>query len=73
MFQDVKVRQTIALGIGKQALIANVLKNSASTAVSDQSPLSWGYNPAITPVVHDVAAARELLSQAGWQRGIDGI
>ena len=73
LFQDVKVRQAIALGIDKQALIANVLKNSANTAVSDQSPLSWGYNPAITPVAHDVAAARELLSQAGWQQGMDGI
>ncbi|SFM07567.1 peptide/nickel transport system substrate-binding protein [Pelosinus propionicus DSM 13327] len=73
LFQDVKVRQAIALGIDRQALIANVLKNSASTAVSDQSPLSWGFNSAIMPAAHNVAAARELLSQAGWQQGTDGI
>jgi peptide/nickel transport system substrate-binding protein len=73
LFQDVRVRQAISLGIDKQAIIANVLKNSASPAAGDQSPLSWGYNPTAKQVVHDVGAARELLSQAGWQQGTDGI
>ncbi len=73
LFQDVKVRQAIALGIDKQALIVNVLKKSASPAVGDQSPLSWGYNPAAKQVVRDTGAARDLLYQAGWKEGTDGI
>ena len=73
LFQDVRVRQAIALGIDKPALIANVLKGAASLAVGDQSPLSWGYNPGIQQEVRDVNAARELLVQAGWTLGDDGI
>ncbi|MDF2636380.1 MAG: ABC-type transporter, periplasmic subunit [Pelosinus sp.] len=73
LFQDIKVRQAISLGIDKQAIIANVLKNSASPAAGDQSPLSWGYNPTAKQVVRDVGAARDLLVQAGWKEGTDGI
>lgn len=73
LFQDVRVRQAIALGIDKQSIIANVFKNAASPAVGDQSPLSWGYNPAARPTVRDVDAARELLVQTGWKQGTDGI
>jgi len=73
LFQDVRVRQAVALGIDKQALIANVLKNTASLAVGDQSPLSWGYNSEAKQEVRDVNAARELLVQAGWKLEEDGI
>lgn len=73
LFQDIKVRQAIALGIDKQALIVNVLKKSASPAVGDQSPLSWGYNPAAQQVVRNTGAARDLLYQAGWKEGTDGV
>jgi peptide/nickel transport system substrate-binding protein len=73
LFQDIRVRQAISLGIDKQALIVNVLKKSASPAVGDQSPLSWAYNPAAKQAVRDVGAARDLLSQAGWKEGTDGI
>ncbi|MBP2627388.1 MAG: ABC-type transporter, periplasmic subunit [Firmicutes bacterium] len=73
LFQDGRVRQAIALGIDKQGLIANVLKNAASPAMGDQSPLSWAYNPVAKQEVRDVNAARELLVQAGWKLGDDGI
>jgi len=73
LFQDVRVRQAIAAGIDKQALIANVLKSVATPAVGDQSPLSWGYNTGVQQEVRDVNAARELLVQAGWKLGDDGI
>jgi peptide/nickel transport system substrate-binding protein len=73
LFQDVRVRQAIALGIDRQGIIANVLKNSASPAAGDQSPLSWGYNPTAKQTIRDIGTARDLLSQAGWQQGTDGI
>lgn len=73
LFQDVRVRQAIALGIDKQAIITNVFKNAASPAMGDQSPLSWGYNPTAKPILRDVDAARSMLLQAGWKQGTDGI
>ncbi|WP_378956373.1 peptide ABC transporter substrate-binding protein [Pelosinus sp. sgz500959] len=73
LFQDGRVRQAIALGIDKQGLVANVLKNAGSPAAGDQSTLSWAYNPGIKQETRDVNAARELLVQAGWKLGDGGI
>lgn len=73
MFQDLRVRKAIAAAIDRQAIVANVLKGVAVPAYGDQSPLSWAYNPMQQPPARDVNAARELLAQAGWNPGPDGI
>ena len=73
LFQDMRVRQAIALGLDRQAIIANLLKGVASPAVGDQSPLSWAFNPALKAPARDLGAARELLAQAGWKPGPDGV
>ncbi|HWR43746.1 peptide ABC transporter substrate-binding protein [Sporomusa sp.] len=73
LFQDVRVRKAIATAIDRQAIVVNVLKGAASPAYGDQSPLSWAYNPMQQPPARDVNAARDLLAQAGWQLGADGI
>ncbi|MCX7781391.1 MAG: peptide ABC transporter substrate-binding protein [Negativicutes bacterium] len=73
LFQDVRVRKAISLAIDRQAIITNTLKNVASPAAGDQPPVSWGYNPTLKPVSRNVEAARELLAQAGWKPGSDGI
>ena len=73
LFQDMRVRQAIALGLDRQAIIANLLKGVASPAVGDQSPLSWAFNPALKAPARDLSAARELLAQAGWKPGPDGV
>ncbi|QJW46651.1 peptide ABC transporter substrate-binding protein [bacterium BFN5] len=73
LFQDVRIRKAITLGIDRQALVNQTLHNVASPAFGDQSPLSWAYNPAVAVGGRDVAAARELLIQAGWKPGPDGV
>lgn len=73
LFQDTRVRQAILMAVDKQALVATALKGAAVIAATDQSPLSWVYNPALKPVPRDVNRARELLAQAGWTLGEKGI
>ncbi|MDF2569545.1 MAG: appA 2 [Sporomusa sp.] len=73
LFQDVRVRKAITSAIDRQAIVDSVLKSAASPAYGDQSPLSWAYNPMQQPSARDVNTARELLTQAGWQQGTDGI
>lgn len=73
LFQDVRVRKAIALAIDPQAIITNVLKGVASPAYADQSPLSWAYNPMQQPTGKNIDTARDLLAQAGWKPGSDGI
>ncbi|WP_425057677.1 Oligopeptide-binding protein AppA [Sporomusa carbonis] len=73
LFQDVRVRKAISNAIDRQAITNNVLKNVATPAYGDQSPLSWAYNPMQQPPARDINTSRELLAQAGWQPGPDGI
>lgn len=73
LFQDPRVRKAIDAAIDRQAIVSNVLKGVASPAYGDQSPLSWAYNPMQQPPAGDVNATRELLAQAGWNPGPDGI
>lgn len=73
LFQDVRVRKAITSAIDRQGIVANVLKGVASPAYGDQSPISWAYSPLQQPPARDVNTARELLAQAGWQPGPDGI
>lgn len=73
LFQDIRVRQSIARAIDRQAIVDEVLKGAAGPADGDQSPMSWAYNPLQQPPSRDLNAARDLLGQAGWQPGTDGI
>ena len=73
MFKDARVRQAVMAAIDRQAIVNLVLKNAATVAVTDQHPLSWAYNQAVSSPVRDVNRARELLTQAGWILGTDGI
>jgi len=73
LFQDVRIRKAIALGIDQQAIVNNVLKNVAIPAAADQSPISWAYNPMLKTPTRDINAARELLIQAGWKQEPDGF
>lgn len=73
LFQDARVRQAIALSIDYQTIISTTLKNAASPANGDQAPRSWANNPNIKQPARNVTLAKELLAQAGWQIGTDGI
>jgi peptide/nickel transport system substrate-binding protein len=37
------------------------------------TPQMWFFDPAITPLAHDLEKARQLLAEAGWKPGPDGI
>lgn len=73
LFQDARVRRAITLALDRQAIITANLKGVASPAVGDQSPLSWAYNPVLKAPARDLAAARDLLAQAGFAPGPDGV
>ncbi len=68
---DLAVRRAINYGVGRQAMIDNVLNGYGTPAYSvcDSSP--WG-SPDMK-VETDVEAAKKLLDEAGWALGEDGI
>jgi peptide/nickel transport system substrate-binding protein len=69
---DIRVRQAIASGIDYDKLIHDVLKDSVSPSAS---PFEYGWAKCDTarPFPFDPEKAKQLLDQAGWVAGSDGI
>jgi peptide/nickel transport system substrate-binding protein len=66
-FGDVRVRQALALCLDRQQVVDSVLSGLSSvpkTYLPQEHPL---YNPNVTTFSFDVAAAGQLLEQAGWK------
>lgn len=73
LFQDIRVRHAISYAIDKPGLIQHVSHGVNVPGYSDQSALSWAYNPNVMHYDYDPAKARALLAEAGWKPGADGI
>jgi peptide/nickel transport system substrate-binding protein len=63
--QDVKVRQAIAMGIDRAAIITSLYKGVVQPAISywDNTPY---IDPSLKPWPYDPEKAKSLLEQAGW-------
>ena len=68
---DVQVRRAINIGIDREEMIANVLNGYGTAAYSICDKMPW-YNEEAR-VSYDPEGAAELLDQAGWTVGADGI
>ena len=70
-FDQVAVRQALALGIDRQPIAATVL-NGAYDAPDTIYPaaMPWALKGAVR---YDAAGARKVLEDAGWRAGPDGI
>lgn len=73
LFQDVRVRRALALGLDAPALIAGVMEGEAKPAISDIPPSSWAYDTKIAPIARDLETSARLFAEAGWTKGTDGI
>jgi peptide/nickel transport system substrate-binding protein len=66
-FGDVRVRQALALCLDRQQVVNSVLSGQ-STVPNSYLPLEHPlYNPNVRTYSFDVAAAGQLLEQAGWK------
>ena len=68
---DVRVRRAINLGIDRQEMIDNVLAGHGTPAYSVCDQMPW-YSDA-SEVSYDPKAAMQLLDEAGWTMGADGV
>ncbi len=69
---DVKVRQAIALGIDRDALVKGVLEGQGKPAYGLITK-DWGIEGAVEVQRYDLAAAKKSLDDAGWVAGSNGI
>jgi peptide/nickel transport system substrate-binding protein len=73
IFGDVRVRRALQLAIDVQAIIQGALNGEGTQMVSSLIPTSWAADPDLAPVPYDPVQAAQMLDEAGWPIGPDGI
>jgi peptide/nickel transport system substrate-binding protein len=73
LFSDVRVRKAMSHAIDRDTLTQALFGGRAEPNYSLASPLSWVYNPNVPKFAFDLDRARQLLDEAGWMPGSDGI
>ncbi|PVG80945.1 ABC transporter substrate-binding protein [Nocardioides gansuensis] len=71
---DVRVRRALSMALDRAAIADAVLREPdlAATQLFPPSLTAW-HVPTLDPLEQDVEQARELLAEAGWTAGPDGI
>ena len=71
---DKRVRQALAYGLDMNAIIKAVVFGEATKQVAHHVPVQWAYpSTPLEPYNYDKAKAQQLLKDAGWTPGADGI
>lgn len=73
MFQDQKVRQALTIGLDREKIVKTVYGKYADVINEPQSKVSWAYTDDINKYAFDTKKANQLLDEAGWKKGSDGI
>lgn len=73
LFQDVKVRQALTTAIDRKGMVDAILLGHGSVANSHGSPIHWAYNPNVPTFDYNKEKAKQMLAEAGWKPGSDGI
>jgi peptide/nickel transport system substrate-binding protein len=70
---DPRVRTAIAYAIDKNELVRTLTFGTQTVATADIPDWMWAFDPRVKSTPHDPAAGRQLLREAGWSPGPDGI
>lgn len=70
---DKKVRQALTYGFNRQQFVDLYYQGNASVCNIPLSQVSWAYTTDINEYKYDPEKAKQLLDEAGWKVGADGI
>lgn len=73
MFHDVRVRKAISYAIDRKAILKHVFNGWGEINNTPFHSLSWAQKKDVTLYDGDLAKAKQLLEEAGWKIGSDGI
>jgi peptide/nickel transport system substrate-binding protein len=73
IFGDVRVRRAMQLAIDVPSLIQAAAFGEATQMASSLLPTSWAADPNLAPVPYDPVLAAQMLDEAGWPLGPNGI
>ena len=69
---DLRVRQAIQYAVDKNTIIDKLLYGKARPGTTE-IPDGWAHNPDVKSTEYDPEKAKQLLEEAGWKTGSDGI
>jgi peptide/nickel transport system substrate-binding protein len=74
-FQDPRVRRAIAMAMNREQIVEALLYGLGDVGRGTAVPTQWMYdgNDPQQFIPYDTAQARQLLAEAGWTRGADGL
>ena len=73
-FKDVRVRRALALASNRQLMVERILRGEAPLAAGAYgSAFGEFQNKDLKPYPYDPEKAKQLLAEAGWKPGPDGI
>jgi peptide/nickel transport system substrate-binding protein len=75
LFQDARVRRAIAMATVREMIVDALLYGHAEVGRGTTTPGDWMHdrNDPQQFIPYDTAQARQLLEEAGWRKGPDGI
>ncbi len=73
LFSDSRVRKAIRHAVDKQTVIDALLLGKGEVGRSFITPLAWIFNPDAPDYPYDPKQAANLLDEAGWTLGDDGV
>jgi len=72
-WQDRRVREAILRGIDREAIVQKVLLGHGQVIAANATPASWAFSKDVPTYPTDPDRAQQLLNEAGWRPGPDGI
>jgi peptide/nickel transport system substrate-binding protein len=73
LFQDKRVRYALACAVNVPSIVDYIMYGNAQQCTGPFTPVVPWWNPNIKPIPYDTDKARQLLAEAGWKPGADGI
>jgi peptide/nickel transport system substrate-binding protein len=71
--RDLRIRRAIAYAIDRNTIVRNHLHGTGRIATGMLSPENWAYDGNVTSYSYDPQKARQLLEEAGYPAGKDGM
>ncbi len=72
-FQDKKVRQAMTIGLNRDKLLETLLHGKGEPMYSHIPQISWAYDSNLPRFRYDPNKAQQLLQEAGYTKGADGL
>ena len=68
-FDDVRVRQALSMAINKDEIISGIYEGTGIPATGPLAPDVYGYDASVKPIKNNIEKAKELMKEAGLEKG----